>query len=288
MPGITMTGDESHISPTPDEDATTIVEAERRRLADLLESDIIAPLKLLLAQANAYEQTMGANPQARLAVSVLANLARQAVQQARDLEDNLYPAALETLGLEPALESLANQVIRAHGVHVRLALQRIPERLPPIVELALFRAAQDMMNRAVRHAHASQVTIQLTAAEDSITLYFDDNGLPAGNTVLAAAERQIASLGGTFTIHAGESFSATLQFALNPAVELTPREMDVIQLLVAGRSNKEIAQVLQVSTRTVNFHLDNIYSKLGVNSRTEAAVYALGQGWAQPPDDLLK
>ena len=49
----------------------------------------------------------------------------------------------------------------------------------------------------------------------------------------------------------------------------------MLQLLAEGMSNKEIAQALVITPRTVNFHLDNIYSKLGVSSRTEAAIYAL-------------
>src|SRR5205823_315834 len=56
------------------DDATSAVEAERRRLADLLGSSVIEPLNLLLSQASAYEQTLA--PQMRLAVSVLASLAR--------------------------------------------------------------------------------------------------------------------------------------------------------------------------------------------------------------------
>ncbi|HSL47112.1 MAG TPA: response regulator transcription factor [Anaerolineales bacterium] len=50
------------------------------------------------------------------------------------------------------------------------------------------------------------------------------------------------------------------------------REKQVIELLVQGKSNKEIALALDVSRRTVEFHLSNIYSKLGVTSRTEAAL----------------
>lgn len=52
----------------------------------------------------------------------------------------------------------------------------------------------------------------------------------------------------------------------------SPREQEVIALLLQGNSNKEIALALDVSNRTVEFHLGNIYAKLGVTSRTEAVI----------------
>ncbi len=48
------------------------------------------------------------------------------------------------------------------------------------------------------------------------------------------------------------------------------RERDVVRLLLQGKSNKQIALALAISERTVEFHLKNIYAKLGVRSRTEA------------------
>lgn len=269
------------------EEASTAAEAERRRLADLLDSEVMSPLNLLLAQAAAYEQALTGNPQAKMAVSVLASLGRQAMQQARDLKNNLHPALLESLGLEPALEALAAQVTRAHGLRVTLLLERQRERLPPPLELALFRAVQDMLNRAVHAARASQAVVRLERRAAALRLTLADNGLAEADTaLLVASQARIEQLGGTFEIRAGQqgNFELDIRFILPAPVELTARELDVIQRLADGLTNKQIAHALDVSARTVNFHLDNIYSKLGVNSRTEAAVYALRQGWVRRPD----
>lgn len=59
---------------------------------------------------------------------------------------------------------------------------------------------------------------------------------------------------------------------------LTTREQEVLNLLARGMRNKEIARALNVSERTVNFHLANIYQKLNVSGRTEALSKALDQG----------
>ena len=62
---------------------------------------------------------------------------------------------------------------------------------------------------------------------------------------------------------------------------LSEREQEVLNLLVEGLSNKQIAQHLYLSVRTVENHLRRLYQKLGVNTRTEAAVLALQAGWMQ-------
>lgn len=62
-----------------------------------------------------------------------------------------------------------------------------------------------------------------------------------------------------------------------PVEQLTPRELDVLRLIARGKSNKEIADTLIVSEKTVKTHVSNILSKLHLADRTQAAIYALRQ-----------
>lgn len=78
------------------------------------------------------------------------------------------------------------------------------------------------------------------------------------------ARRRSASAHGTQV----ESFDA-----------LTPREQAVLRLVANGLRNKEIAETLHVSTRTIEGHLNNIYAKINVTSRTEAVIYGANRQW---------
>jgi DNA-binding NarL/FixJ family response regulator len=75
----------------------------------------------------------------------------------------------------------------------------------------------------------------------------------------------------------GDSLGALL-------VPLSPREMEILQYIAQGKSNKEIAYQLGISRQTVKNHMTSILRKLAVNDRTQAAIYALRRGWIRLQD----
>jgi NarL family two-component system response regulator LiaR len=60
--------------------------------------------------------------------------------------------------------------------------------------------------------------------------------------------------------------------------ELTPRELEVLQLIALGKSNRDLANELVISEKTVKTHVSNILNKLHLDDRTQAAIYAIKQG----------
>ncbi|GGA06981.1 DNA-binding response regulator [Paenibacillus marchantiophytorum] len=66
-----------------------------------------------------------------------------------------------------------------------------------------------------------------------------------------------------------------------PHEELTDREMEVLRLIAKGKSNQELADDLFIGVKTVKFHVTNVLAKLGVEDRTQAAIYAFKHGLAE-------
>ena len=67
---------------------------------------------------------------------------------------------------------------------------------------------------------------------------------------------------------------------------LSDREIEVLERIAAGGSNKEIADALGISTQTVKNHISSILRKLSLNDRTQAVLYALRRGWIETPSTI--
>jgi DNA-binding NarL/FixJ family response regulator len=60
--------------------------------------------------------------------------------------------------------------------------------------------------------------------------------------------------------------------------DLTQREIEILHLVINGKTNKSIAHEIYISEKTVEFHLDHIYTKIGVRTRLMAGIWAMQQG----------
>lgn len=60
--------------------------------------------------------------------------------------------------------------------------------------------------------------------------------------------------------------------------DLTPREEEILRLVLAGQTNKSIAAAFDISEKTVEFHLSHIYTKIGARTRMLAGIWAMQQG----------
>ena len=98
--------------------------------------------------------------------------------------------------------------------------------------------------------------------------------------VLATASAEAIAIGSTLLADRIGTLSQRAGFAVAPPPEespvagLTPREIEVLQLVAEGRSNGEIGSALFISTKTASVHVSNILAKLGVSGRGEAAAVA--------------
>ncbi len=85
-------------------------------------------------------------------------------------------------------------------------------------------------------------------------------------------------------VHSGQEYVAlTVAAKLAQRIcreELSQRELEVLRLMATGKSNQQISTNLNIAERTVKFHINHIFSKLGVNDRTQAVIVALRRGIA--------
>lgn len=150
-------------------------EAERQRIARELHDEIGQLLTGLLLQGETLARR--APEELRADVVALREGAREAAEEVRLIARRLRPEALDELGLQSALLALCTTVAEGAGLEVERRLAR-DLSLTSEEELVLYRVAQESLTNVVRHAHASQVTLSLTAGTDrGVVLVVRDDGV---------------------------------------------------------------------------------------------------------------
>ncbi|HXW16768.1 MAG TPA: response regulator transcription factor [Candidatus Acidoferrales bacterium] len=148
------------------------------------------------------------------------------------------------------------------GVSGLIATQRILEKLPETAVLMLSMHSEDTL---VRQALAAGARGYILKNAIDLELVAAIRRVAAGEKVLAPQLERTSALKGER--NAG----------------LTPRELEILQLIVGGKSNKEIASLLSLSANTVSVHRANIMDTLGIHKTAELVVYAIRNGLVSVP-----
>jgi signal transduction histidine kinase len=156
-------------------DSLAAAESERRRWARELHDDTLqglAGLRVLLASAGPTADRANVDH----AIEIVATRIQEQIEGLRTLITELRPAALDELGLKPALESLLDRAGAVEGLDVTGEIEIGPERLDPALETTIYRFAQEALTNVGKHARAEHLRVRLSRGPGTIEIDVTDDG----------------------------------------------------------------------------------------------------------------
>ena len=198
---------------------------ERRRIGRELHDEAGQSLLSLRLQLEMMER--GADPPMRACLQEARGVLERTVVELRRIIAALSPAVLERLGLARALHLLAGRFGKTFSAGVRVRVSSHLEDLPPSLQQVIYRIAQEALQNAAKHSHATIVKLSVMRADKVIRTRISDNGLgfEAGVTAkpmsfgLAGMRERAALLGGKVTVRSARNQGTTviLELPLNSA-----------------------------------------------------------------------
>lgn len=150
-------------------------EEERARLARELHDGAGQVLTSLLVRLKSLDRELGSGEQHQ-ALERVSETVVKIIDQIGELSHRLRPAALEELGLEAALEALAQDMSRDSGLQLEFESDFNERRLPADLEITLYRIAQEALTNVIRHANATTVQVELVTLPHAVGIRVQDNG----------------------------------------------------------------------------------------------------------------
>jgi PAS domain S-box-containing protein len=152
-----------------------IQESERRHLARELHDEIGQVLTAIKMNLRHPQRSADAATQPMLEDNL--KMIDQAISQVRNLSISLRPLQLDELGLAAALHWLLNQKMTGSGIECHLDFPQGDVKIPPNVETACFRIAQEAVTNALRHASPHHIDVKLFLRDDHLHLSIEDDGI---------------------------------------------------------------------------------------------------------------
>lgn len=153
----------------------TAQEEERKRIARELHDDTAQALASMLVRLRLLERAVG-DGEAKGSLSEFHDLVASTLEGVRRMALDLRPSALDDLGLVPALQWYTDNFGRSWGIKARFRANGLNRRLPPEIELVLYRVAQEALTNVAKHAQASRLAVELERLGSSVRLTIEDDG----------------------------------------------------------------------------------------------------------------
>ncbi|CAG1015352.1 two-component system, NarL family, sensor histidine kinase UhpB [Anaerolineales bacterium] len=155
--------------------AVDVQEQERKRIARELHDEIGQALTSILIRLKSLQNITDLDVMTDR-LDGIRYLASQTIEEMRRLSMDLRPAALDNLGILPALRWHIGQSMEQNQIEIQFTAPERMERLPPEVEIVLYRVAQEGLNNAIRHSQAKHVEVKLEHTPLFVWLSVSDDG----------------------------------------------------------------------------------------------------------------
>lgn len=191
-------------------------------------------------------------------------------------------------GLAALIDAHPDMTLVAEAADGSEALAAFTRELPDVTLMDLSMPVMGGAEATARiiEAHPDARIIVLTTYQGDADIHRALAVGARGYLLKDAVRREIAEA--IRTVHRGGRFLpipvAQRLAEFTPRIDLTPKEIEVLELMATGLGNRDIAQALFRSEATVKVHVHHILSKLGAADRTEAVVVALQRGIIHLPD----
>lgn len=152
-------------------------EQEQQRIAKDLHDGLGPLLSVVKLHLMALQNSLP-NPTQQQSEEIAASqqLLDTIVREVRSIAHNMMPGSLETLGLTAALDDLVRSVMHTNDIAITLRAYNLEDRLDASMEISLYRITQELITNTLKHAQASEMTIQLVRHHNSCVLMTEDNG----------------------------------------------------------------------------------------------------------------
>ncbi|MCP3929249.1 MAG: tetratricopeptide repeat protein [Bacteroidetes bacterium] len=211
-------------------------EQERKRIAEALHSSMGSLLSALkLHFSSLVEKTNLANSSEKQLLHKTFELVDEAADTNRKIAHRILPPVLMRFGLTVALEDQIEK-LSSPGIKAGINVFGLENRLPENLELMLYRSIDELLNNILKHAHATEITLQITELEDQLNIIVEDNGRgfdydpanPNYGMGLNNIQARVKHLGGSFEIDssAGNGTSVILNIPLNTDISSSSNVSD--------------------------------------------------------------